>query len=329
MRLTRDRLVQIARETALKQALSDPQLVAAYLTGSVRGGNPFLGNATDIDIIFVHAEQPKAQREIVPLTAEVHLDLFHFPRQDYDRPKELRVHPWLGPEVYDALPLYGTGHFFEFVQAGVRADFHAPDNVLRRANRMLNTARAIWSELPAGQESGPALLLSYFRSVNHAANAIALLNGEPLSERRFLLQFPPLAVAAGRPELSDALLHLLGAEQAGVEKLAAWMKDWQADFIQAADTSEGDARISRPRLPYYRQACESLLGSASPQALLWPLLHTWTLAAAALPVSFQTSWEAACQGLGLLGPAFDTRLSALDQFLDQVEELLEDFSRRT
>ena len=39
--------------------------------------HPFLGNTTDIDIVFVHAEEPQVSREILPVTAEVHLDLRH------------------------------------------------------------------------------------------------------------------------------------------------------------------------------------------------------------------------------------------------------------
>jgi len=71
----RETLIRIAKETAQKRALSDPGLVAAYLTGSLRTDNPFLGNATDIDIVFVHAGQPESRREIIPLTPEIHLDI--------------------------------------------------------------------------------------------------------------------------------------------------------------------------------------------------------------------------------------------------------------
>ncbi|MCX6035957.1 MAG: hypothetical protein NTV38_13440, partial [Chloroflexi bacterium] len=161
MRITRETLIRIAKETAQKRALSDPGLVAAYLTGSLRSENPFLGNSTDIDIVLVHAGQPKIRREIVPLTPEIHLDIVHNPRSEYEKPKELRIHPWLGPELYDPLPLYVTQHFFEFVQAGVRAGYDEPVNVLARARRNAEHARQIWSGLEPRQDGVPALLLSY------------------------------------------------------------------------------------------------------------------------------------------------------------------------
>ena len=99
MYITRASLIRVARETVQKNTLSDPGLVAAYLTGSLRTDNPFLGNATDIDIVFVHAGEPKIHREILALTPEIHLDIVHNPRSLYDKPKELRIHPWLGPET--------------------------------------------------------------------------------------------------------------------------------------------------------------------------------------------------------------------------------------
>ncbi len=120
--------------------------MAAYLTGSLRTDNPFLGNATDIDIVFVHAGEPKIRREIIPLTPEIHLDIVHNPRSLYDKPKELRVHPWLGPELYDPLPLYVTQHFFEFIQAGVRDRYNEPANVQVRSHRLAENARQVWSE---------------------------------------------------------------------------------------------------------------------------------------------------------------------------------------
>ncbi len=37
-------------------------------------------------------------------------------------------------------------------------------------------------------------------------------------------------------------------------------------------------------------------------------------------------WQAACHQLGLLGPDFDQRVSALDAFLDQIEVRLDEIA---
>ena len=60
MRVTRESLIRIAKETAQERAFNDRNIIAAYLTGSlvIQEIDPMLGGAADIDIIFVHAEEP-------------------------------------------------------------------------------------------------------------------------------------------------------------------------------------------------------------------------------------------------------------------------------
>ena len=324
MHVTREILIRVAKETVQARAYSDPKLVAAYLSGSLRTDNPFLGRTTDIDIIFVHAKTPRIRREIVPLTPEIHLDLIHNPRSDYDKPKDLRIHPWLGPELYDPLPLLVNEHFFEFIQAGVRNKYNEPANILARARRNAVHARQVWSGLQTSQETGTALMYSYLTSISHAANAVALMmNGDPLAERRFLLQFPRYAEAAGKPELAGMLLHLLGADDVDIEGLRACLSAWERDFVEAAGRPRVEARIAIPRLAYYKLACESMLASESPQTILWPLLLTWTLAAQALPATHQATWYSTCKGMGLTGPGFREKAACLDKYLDSIEELLD------
>jgi hypothetical protein len=323
MLVSRRNLLRIAKETALKSALSDPGLVAAYLTGSLRSDNPFLGNATDIDIVLVHVTEPKLHREIIPLTAEIHLDIIHNPRSLYDRPKELRVHPWLGPELYDPLPLHDPQHFFEFIQAGVRDRYDEPTHVQLRSHHLAEKARQEWSDLQAGQPHGPQQVLGYLNSISLAANAIALLAGVPLAERRFLLQFPAHAQAAGQPGLTERLWGLLGANRVDAAALAGFLPEWEKAFIEAAVLPAVDSRIAIARLGYYKLACESMLGSQTPQAVLWPLMLTWTLSVSTLPPAGADCWRSACGELGLDEASFDERMEELDHFLDAVEAIEE------
>jgi hypothetical protein len=323
MRITRGNLLRIAKETALKSALSDPGLVAAYLTGSLRSDNPFLGNTTDIDIVLVHAGQPKIRREIIPLTPEIHLDIFHNPRSLYDKPKELRVHPWLGPELYDPLPLYDPQHFFEFIQAGVRDRYHEPANIQLRSHLLAEKARQAWRDLQPGAPHGPEQVQCYLRSISLAANAVALLAGDPLAERRFLLQFPGRALAAGHAELADELSSLLGAVQVDGATLSSFLPGWEKAFMEAAGIPTVERRIAAARLGYYKLAFESMLESETPQTSLWPLMHTWTLSVSVLPPASAAPWRSACGALGLDEASFGERLEALDRFLDAVEAILE------
>ncbi len=326
MQLSRAALIRIARETAEKAALSDPNLVAAYLTGSLLTSDPFIGNATDVDIVFVHPGEPKIRREIIPLTPEIHLDIFHHPRTDYEKPKELRIHPWLGPELYDALPLLVSRHFFEFVQAGVRDRYHEPATVQARSHQLAQAARQTWSSLQTSPVHGPALVLDYLKSVSMAANAIAILTGNPLAERRFLLQFPARTVAAGQPELAGRLLDLLGGNSIDRDTLVGRLGDWEKDFLDATPSPAVDKRIAAPRLGYYKLAFQSILSGEFPQAMLWPLILTWTLAVNVLPAGGDLRWRPVCGMLGLDEGSFSGRLVELDHFLDSIEALHERLS---
>jgi predicted nucleotidyltransferase len=322
-------MIQLAREAAVQRARADSGILAAYLTGSVLDGDPFIGDTADIDLVFVHAQEPKARREIISLSPEIHLDIKHNPRREYSRPRELRLHPWLGPEMYDPLLLYERDHFFQFVQAGLRDKFHAPENTLQRARRNAEHARQMCSGLQTPSENGAALVLKYLKAVNHAANAVAILNGKPLAERRLLLQFPARAEAAGlpvttnAPRLAAGLLGLLGAPNVDASALAGFLPEWEKDFQEAASRPNVEGRIHPARLEYYKKAFEALLGGENPQAVLWPLIHTWSLSAAVLPPERQAAWQSACQQLGLAGEAFEEHVQELGQYLDGIEELLE------
>lgn len=323
MRITREHLVRIAKETAIKRSASEPGLVAAYLTGSLCGDNSLIGNTTDIDIVFVHDRTVRFEREIIPLTPEIHLDIVHHPRSDFDKPKTLRVHPWLGPELYDPLPLFGTGHFFEFVQAGVRDKFNEPESFILRSRSLAETARQRWTGLQLNEAKGPEWLLEYLDALFQAANAIALLAGQPLSERRVLLEFPARAEAAELQDLVPELFHLAGAGKADAAALKGILPDWENAFVAAGTNPLADKRITTPRLRYYKLAFEAMLDGDMPQAVLWPLLLTWTLAVSVLPSTWGDRWRAACDLLGLEGESLEEKREGLDQFLDALEEALE------
>jgi len=322
MPITSDALIRIAKEHIIQVTRNDNSIIAIYLTGSVLTDHPLLGGTTDIDLVFVHDKAPKEWREVVPVSPEVHLDIKHNPRSEYDKPRQLRVHPWLGPEMWNPTLLYETEPFFEFVQAGVRDRFHDTVNLLQRSRTNLSHARQLWSDLFMGAESNIPTLLKYLKTVSHVANAIAILNGPVLAERRFLLQFPDRAEAAGNPALADRLLYLLGEEYADNETILGFLPVWEKTFLEAAGRSKVDGRIHNSRLPYYKNAFEAMIESGSVTSVLWPLLLTWTLAALALPASRQSSWEAAFKFFGLLDDGLQARLEVLNTFMDDVDETL-------
>jgi hypothetical protein len=329
MRINREVLLKIAVDTVAQRARTERGILGAYLAGSLLGDDFLLGGTADIDLTFVHLDTPPVEREVLRLTDEVHLDIAHYGQRDLSQSRSLRLHPWLGPTLFECKVLYDPQHFMDFTQAGVRGQFNRSDNVQGRARAQVEHARQIWlgfvSQSPA--QPGPRDLAGYLRAIDHAANAVASLSGPPLTERRLLLNFPRRAEAVGHHGLYPALLGMLGAPHADTDTLKSWLPQWQ-QAMEALPEEVTPPRLHACRINYYRRAFEAMVGGEKPAAMLWPLLRTWTLATGLLPAQspLQNDWRAACQHLGLLGDGFAERMQALDAFLDLVEDTLEQWS---
>ena len=58
MRLTRETLIKIARDTATQRARVSRRIICIYLTGSCLTDDPLLGGTTDIDLVIVQDGEP-------------------------------------------------------------------------------------------------------------------------------------------------------------------------------------------------------------------------------------------------------------------------------
>ena len=330
MRINRETLLNIANDTVAQRTRRERGLLSAYLCGSLLGDDYLLGGTADIDLVFIHMDAFPASREIVRLTDDVHLDIAHYFEKDFRETRKLRLHAWIGPALSSCRLLYDPQHFLDFTRASVGGQFDRPDNVLGRAQPQLAHARQIWSGLAEGPPARTETeqVAAYLRAVEHAANAVASLSGGPLTERRFLLSFPERAVAVGRPGLHAGLLGILGAPKVAPESLHAWLGDWLTGF-DSLPADQAPARLQPFRRSYYHKAFLAMVEGDQPQAVLWPLLRTWTLVAGHLTAGqpAMLAWENACRQLELLGAGFEGRLNALDAFLDMVEETLEAWGR--
>ncbi len=329
MRVTRETMLKFTQDTIARRARESHDLLAVYMCGSFLGEEFLLGGTGDIDLVFIHAGEIPVEREIMRLTDEVHLDIAHHSQRDYRDPRRLRVHPWLGPALKSCRSMYDPQHFIDFNQASVRGQFDRSDNVLQRSRQQLDQARRIWLDFHNGPlEASPQSLLAYLRAVGHSANAIASLSGPPLTERRFLASFPARAEAVGRPGLHAGLMGLLGAPRLVGNSLADWLPLWLAAF-EALPPAARPARLQAERRLYYQRAFESLVGGLHPEAALWPMLRTWSLAASLLPEDTPQlkPWSQAIAQLSLGGEAFSERIEALDAYLDLVDETLEAWAK--
>jgi len=329
MRITLETLLKLAKETAVTRGRAQRDILAIYLQGSLLGEQPLLGNTADIDLCFIHNDEVAVEREIVRLSDDVHLDIAHHAHTQYRQPRKLRLHPWLGPNLYNCRILYDPQHFMDFVQASVRGQFSHPDNVLGRVRTLLDHARQIWTGFhDEGVAQGAEDVVRYLRALEHAVDAIATLNAPPLAERRFLIDFSARAEAAGHPGLYAGVLGLLGAPAVDAPTLRSWIPDWRAAYT-ALTADQAPARLHPCRLLYYERAIDVILSSEQPMNAMWPLWHTWCLAASLLQPDAQplAAWGQAAERLGMIGGAFEERLSAFDAFLDRIEEILDAWAR--
>ncbi len=325
MRINRDILLKIARDTSDREARANREILSVYLIGSLLDSEPLLGGTTDIDLVFVWNFTPPGERSIQPLTDQVHLDIAHHSRAVYRQARRLRQHPWLGPDIAQAQILHDPQHFMDFTQASVRGQFDRPEAVLERAQHLAEQSRQTWLKFATNPSpAGPAGAADYLAALENCANALASLEGPPLAERRFLVRFRERVGKLGQPGMYSGLLGLCGATDVTVGQIKSWADQLEADLLAQPEAGYRPS-VHPQRRFYFLQGMGALLETSQPEAAVWPLLRTWTRLAAAAPAGagVVNNWQAAAQELGLLGEAFEERLQGLDIYLDRVEETLE------
>ena len=327
MRITKELLHKFARETVKQRQRSEPDLHAAYLTGSVLQESPLLGGITDIDLVLVHKYQTPVVRETLALTGDISLDIFHKRQEEYEQHRHLRQDPWMGyPLTHYHIRLFDTNHWLEFIQSSVNADFHRPDNVLARVNLFLNAAREGWfSLIQTPSESHVEWLNQFLMVLAHSANAIAGLIGSPLTTRRFLLTFNQRVHTLGVPQLITGFLGLLGFSEENRGSLAAWHAGCEKDYRHMLETSVPPTHLTKCRQRYYLEGIRALIQGETPDQAIWPLLRIWLDLHRTMPEPSpgREAWKDCLSSLNLTETQTDQKTEALDAYLDTLEINLE------
>lgn len=328
MRITPEMLTKIAKDHVARRVRKEKDLVAVYLTGSVSEGEPLLGGSTDIDLIFVHKEDPPLKREVLRVTYEISLDIEHHHQSFYTYHRRLRQNPWIGFALQNHQNiLHDHDHWLEFIQASVSARFNSPENVYGRAFQFAEKARMQWYDLEDPQEvPWEAWIALYFKAVGTAANAVACLNGPALTTRRFMLDFTTRTEALDRLPLLGDLTRLLGNENMNEAVFSEWHPVW-VETLETANKETGcPPNISKVRKAYFMQSVEAMAESESFHAVIWPMIETWQQALTCIDDHhYHQLWQNFLEVLGFHTDKRDELLRTLDQFIDQGEHILEDF----
>jgi hypothetical protein len=328
MRMTYDLLHKYARDTIKMRERSEPDLHAAYLIGSLLGDDPFMGGAADIDLVLVHRFQIPAEREMIPLTPEVSLDIRHKLKEDYEPHRKLRQDPWLGyPLTQSHILLSDTDHWLEFIQAGVGADFHSPENVFARSNALLESAREDWFALLQSPPEGyPAWIQHYLQILTECANALTGLISPPLTTRRFLKDFNDRVMALGVPKSLIGFYGLLGGLEFEPEQLREWVDAYDADLSNCLE-EKLPFELPPCRHAYYLNAIRALAADEETQLeAVWPLITTWTDLINASGEEESSAWQNCLETLELDKDHLEQKTEALDAYLDSLEVILESWA---
>lgn len=329
MRITRDLLLTTAKDTVKRHTFGSHDLVCAYITGSLVHEDPLLGGSTDIDLVYIHGIDAPVKREIVPVTEDFHLDIAHLHESVFSQPRSLRTDPWVGSFFcHYPIPVFDHGHWFEYTQAGVFAHFFQPANIIQRVKPFAERARSRWLNLQISQGGFTAMSLrDYLLIMKDAANAIACLTSVPLTDRRFLLDFPLRAQDLHMPGLASGLVDLILPEEPIEPNWESWLANWRTDFSLLLARENSPLKYSPGRMPYYEKAITGLKESRQ-DAALWILLWTWTEISSLLQSenSGGVDFSDFCRLLSLGGDQFQFRINALDDYLDMVEETIDRWS---
>jgi hypothetical protein len=326
MRVTRDILLNLAKENAAKLTAKDRGLVCVYLTGSLLKQDPFIGGITDIDLICVHDRPITASREIIRINSDVHLDIAHYPQEAFSPARKLRHDPWIGGALeLGAISLQDSTHWFDLTRSSAISQYWQSANVSVRSKYFLDSARQDWQSLVDGSvPQGIKRMQTFVNSIRKTANAAACLSGMPLTVRRLFIDLPERAEKAGIPDLTGDLVRLFTSVEVTDESWQPWLAGLNTSFEALVGAKVIPPSINPNRRNYYEKAILAL-SEERPAAAVWVLLDVWTLAVNQLPKSDPAykDWQSFCHQLKLDSKTLPDRLDALDSALDMVEEAVD------
>ena len=331
MRITRDLLINTAKEAVKRATYGSHDLLCVYITGSLVYPEPLIGGSTDIDLVYIHSVDAPVNREIIPMTDEYHLDISHLHQSMFSQPRNLRTDPWIGSFLcHSPICVFDSEHWFEYTQAAVFAQFFQSANVIERVKPFAERARAWWMRLQTSTEGfNPTTMHIYLKAMKSVANAIACLTSVPLTDRRFLLDFPDRTQRLSMPGLSGGLVDLIVPVDPIEPNWEAWLADWRTDFAMLQKHQNLPIKYSNGRMSYYEKAIEGLK-ETNQQAALWILLWTWTEISTLLSPdgSQAVAYSDFCRLLALGSDQLQERAAAMDAYLDVVEESIERWSQQ-
>lgn len=279
-------LLRLAQDFARRMASERPTLQAAYLIGSVARQEPPLADATDIDVVLIDSDPPAFWDRYVRLSDSVLIDYLYTSPDDYRDKQALRRHPFFGPNLFTAVPVYDPRHLFDLVQAGARSQIDKSENVYARARTAYRWAAESFERIQHYRYQVAPMPLAYsvstalHRVVEFATTAVLLTQYKSHSARRHMVTFEAVARQLDRIDLHQLALEALGVFDLTDAETTAMCEDW-GQLYGAANrynpTPTGEALIIHPvRRLYYQRGFEMLIAAGHGRNAMLLLEQTLT-----------------------------------------------------
>jgi hypothetical protein len=329
MRITKDRLISLAKNFVLEETYRDKQIACIFLTGSSLGDQFLLNNTTDIDLVIVHRGKTEMERKTIRINNQVHYDCWTYPIKVFQDAKSLRTDTWIGSSFSNETQLlYDEGHWFDFQQAAIFSKYFDMDVRHQRCKPMLNRCRSEWLNLDSMDDSFTLeQITQYVQILENMGNVIASLVHFPTSIRRFAVQLPEYAAELGKPGLSAGLFDLYSPAKWDDFNWDSWLDSWETFYQQISRLDEPPAEFQPFRMDYYLQPM-LVFKDEVPEAALWISLKTLLDGSLYLKkkrIKAEVDIKKMLSSIQIDKDHFETRLEQLDTYLDMLELTMEEW----
>ncbi len=331
MRITREKLQKLSQSYTAQRARKDRSIVCAYLTGSLLREYPFINGTTDVDIIMIHSDLQQAYREISSISEEASFDIYHYPRNYFANPRNLRTDPWIGSSLcYDPLVLYGKGHWYEFVLSSVEASFFLPENTMQRALVFNKEAHKYYTQLQrlVNTQYEVTYIFNYLLCIENAVNSVACLNKRPLTMRHFLQDFIECCNELNSIHLVPEVIRLITDNTNLDQHYQYYSQFWNyyLDYFSNYVKADFYPEYGKVRLSYYQKAVEAFWETHLPSAV-WITLNTWIHIFSAMNIEQNEALHSFLGMNGLTPQQGMKRLEEIDHFLEQVDDTIDNWGK--
>ncbi len=324
-------LLKLARDYATRKSNEQASLKAIVLIGSVARGEPPLGDAVDLDILVIGDYLPESPNEIVRLSDYVFIDATHIPTSAYVDRKAIRTHHFSGSALNDALILYDPRHYFDILQAAIRAPYNRADHIYARARSAYNAAMQVFDHISLYRdELSPEplsfdLLHDLRQTLYLAANTLLPLVSQTQSQsagaRKLMVRFEAAARELN-PKLYLGFLESLGVHDLDPKAVEGLLNEWVALYKAASLRGSDDLLIHPFKRGYYDRGFRALIAEGHAINTLWLLEETLSACACGLD-PLPEAWLHFCRLTHKSsGAEFSERVRAAESFLSEIDQTL-------